>query len=905
MKLSTIAHGVMLVCISWNALADEVTAPDTKVVPKVEITGSSIKRVDAEGALPVQVITRQDIERAGITSAEQLLATVSANVGGSFNMSANQAEGFTASTGTHNSGSSSANLRGLGPDSTLVLLNGRRIADHGLNGSSVDLNSIPFAAIERVEVLKDGASAIYGTDAIGGVINFILRHDYQGLEASASSDVTQHGGGEVYTASLLFGKGSLNDDGYNFMTTLSVDKNTALQGSQRSFQNGFQPARGLSPDTMGTPYATQRFSNGFFLPGDPQEYDYANLLALQGKCGSYPQMHPYDSALWGNPYRAQGCSYDYGADWALMQPEQHQNLVSRASFKVDSSNTAFVEITASHTSATDVYTPIQVSGFSYPAGGPYYQDLSAYVPGFDNTQPISLRWRCVPCGKREETTASTTYRALIGMDGLIDGWDYKTGLSASGSNSNTDLVSGYVNTNLFQAALNTGLINPWAMPGQAQTAAGQAALNSAIVTGQVYSGHTRLIQADGSASREIGNWQGNAISTAVGVDLRRETYEFNSNSNAANNIYQATSDPSLNQVTRNIAAVYGELLVPIMKELEADAAVRHDRYSDFGGTTNPKLSLRYQPISSLMLRTSWSSGFHAPDFEQMYAGQTPSTLNNAEPDPLLCPKNPGNPTYCAQNWNYQTGGNLNLKPEKSKQLSAGFVISPLNNLTASVDYWDIKRTDRIVTPDPVLVLANDPANVIRNPDGTINYIQAGFMNIAQDDTKGIDLGVKWDEKVMGDHLYLNLDGTYMISHAVQNAPQDPAVQFVGQFGDSNNGYADLYLRWRHTASLTWKHQDWTTTLSEQYDRGYYDELPVGVIPPGFNYRVSSYSLYNLGVGYSGFKDTTINFTIKNLFDTAPPFSAHSVDDVVGAGWDAREGQPRLRSFMLALKYKFY
>jgi len=272
---------------------------------------------------------------------------------------------------------------------------------------------------------------------------------------------------------------------------------------------------------------------------------------------------------------------------------------------------------------------------------------------------------------------------------------------------------------------------------------------------------------------------------------------------------------------------------------------------------------------------------------------------------VLCPLHLNNPGYCSQNWAYQTGGNRNLKPEKSNQVSAGFVISPLNNLSASVDYWDIRRTNRIVTPDPTVVLATDPTHVIRNPDGTINHIEAGFMNIANDDTRGVDLSVKWDQKVFGDHLYFNLDGTYMTSHAVQNAPQTPATEFVGQFGDPTNGYADLYLRWRHTASLTWKHSDWNAMLSEQYDRGYVDEAPAGIIPPGFNPNVSSYNLYNLGVGYTGFAHTTINFTIKNLFDTIPPFSAHNVDNVAGAGWDAREGQPRLRSFMLALKYQFY
>ncbi len=905
MTLRTVSSCIIIVGMATNVWADDTTVPD-KAVQRVEITGSSIKRVDVEGALPVQIISRQDMERAGITSAEQLLNTISANVSGAYNMSANQAEGFTAATGTHNSGASAANLRGLGPDSTLVLLNGRRIADHGLNGSSVDLNSIPFAAIERVEVLKDGASAIYGTDAIGGVINFILRTDYQGMEVQASGDVTQHGGGDIYTASLLYGKGSLVSDGYNFMLSLAADKNTALQGSQRSFQNGYQPARGLAPDTVGTPYATQEFPNPVTLPGSSQQYGYANLLSLEGKCNSYPNMYQYPVALWANPYRALGCSYDYGADWALMQPVQHQNLVSRTSIRLDADNTLYLEVTASHTSATDIYTPLQITApFSYPAGGMYYQNLSAYIPGFDPTQPIDLRWRCVPCGDREETTATTTFRALAGLDGTVGTWDYKLGLSVAGSSATTDLVSGYVNSTLFQNALNTGLINPWTLPGQSQTAAGMAALDTSLVTGQVYRGHSRLMQADGSASSEIGSWQGKALSTALGFDLRRETYAFDSNSNAANTILDATSDPSLSQVGRNIVAVYAELLVPITRALEGDLAVRHDQYSDFGGTTNPKISLRYQPSGSLLFRTSWNTGFHAPDFEQMYAGQTPNTLNNAEPDPVLCPLNPGNPTYCSQNWNYNTGGNASLKPERSRQFSLGLVVSPLTNLSSSVDYWDIHRTNRIVTPDPAAVLANDPSSVIRFANGTINYIADDFMNIAQDDTRGIDVGLKFDQKLAGDHVYFSLDGTYMISHAVQDAPGGPTVQYVGQFGDPNNGYSDLYLRWRHSASLTWKHNDWATTLTEQYDRGYYDEVPVGTIPPGFDPRVSGYNLYNLGVAYSGYQNTTINFTIKNLFDTSPPFSAHSVDDVAGAGWDSREGQPRLRSYMLALKYKFF
>jgi iron complex outermembrane receptor protein len=185
MSLKPIARAILLLGVATPALAQQ--APATQ---KVEITGSSIKRIKAEGALPLQTITRAEIEREGITSAEQLVMRITANGTGADNLSSNAGIQL-GTTDRNNNGNSSANLRGLGSSSTLVLLNGRRIAAHGAKGNSVDLNWIPLAAVERVEVLKDGASALYGTDAIGGVINFILRKDYKGLEATAFADVTE------------------------------------------------------------------------------------------------------------------------------------------------------------------------------------------------------------------------------------------------------------------------------------------------------------------------------------------------------------------------------------------------------------------------------------------------------------------------------------------------------------------------------------------------------------------------------------------------------------------------------------------------------------------------------------------------------------------------------------------
>ena len=216
MKLTTLAHAVSLICIALPVAAQDA-APEKKgptKLEKIEVTGSSIKRVQDEGSSPIQVIKAQDLVKLGITSAEQLLANISANGNGIDGLVTNQGSDFLNSAGKKgpNNGASGASLRGLGSEYTLVLLNGRRVATHALNGSSVDLNSIPLAAIDRVEILKDGASAIYGTDAIGGVINFILKRDYKGFEATAFGDVTEHGDGNIFRASLLGGFGDLATD---------------------------------------------------------------------------------------------------------------------------------------------------------------------------------------------------------------------------------------------------------------------------------------------------------------------------------------------------------------------------------------------------------------------------------------------------------------------------------------------------------------------------------------------------------------------------------------------------------------------------------------------------------------------------------------------------------------------
>ena len=303
---SNLLYVALLAAITVPAAAQDGGQAATTTLDKVSVTGSRIKRTDIETALPITVIRKEEIQAQGITSAEQMLQYLNIAGNGSDNLTAQVGVGSDEMRG--NNGVSGANLRGQGADATLVLLNGRRVATHGLRGQAVDLNSIPFAAIDRVEVLRDGASAVYGTDAIGGVINFITRTDYEGIIVNAGFDVTQDGGGNIYSYNVLGGVGDIDEDRWNVWGTVGWKRNEILRGIDRDFTNTFQPDRGLSPDTRGTPYATVSNAAGGIITGslpDPLgggNQSFINPLDLPGGPGceaGSDMMGPYEHVLWG------------------------------------------------------------------------------------------------------------------------------------------------------------------------------------------------------------------------------------------------------------------------------------------------------------------------------------------------------------------------------------------------------------------------------------------------------------------------------------------------------------------------------------------------------------------------------------------------------------------------------
>lgn len=921
---------------------------------KVEITGSSIKRLASEGALPVQVITRQDIERQGLVSAEQLIMSLTANGNGLDNLASNADVVAGAARGMN--GLSAANLRNQGASSTLVLLNGRRVAAHGLNGGIVDLNSIPMAAVERVEVLKDGASSLYGTDAIGGVINFILRRDFRGLEGQVFNDSTQAGGGNIRRARVVGGMGNLEKDGFNLLASVSVSDASALRGDQRDFVNTFQPDRGLSVDTRGTPFATvfaisslhnalsrdnlnaTGRGTGPTLPGSTLAYNGINALDLPGMpgCNSIDGMGAYDEKLWATPNAAFGCAWDTGRAAVLQQPIRTTNAVLRGTVRAGE-HLLNAEAVFGRADSAKSFSPNQISSstastsplfnLAYPSTGAGYNyvfdALQRAFPQLAGNRglPLAMRWRCMPCGNREIDTRADTSRFLLSAEGpLFAGWDYRAGISSATSDTVSLLGGGYHYGRELAALINTGVLNPFLRPGESQTAQALAELEKISARGvNLFGGKMTMRQIDAVASGPVFKAPGGQAMAAVGVDLRTERYQFNGTETdlaTQARIFNAPFDSvnTLAPVSRDIKAAYGELMMPLHKRMEVTLSVRRDDYTGFGTTTNPKASFRLSPADNLVLRGSSSSGFRVPTFNQLFFGVTESPYSGKDlVDPFKCAGgkvDATKPECAAITPLILTGGKPDLGPETSRSYTLGAVWEPMRNLTLGADVWSIRREGTIQSLGLTTIVANFglfPDNFIRDSAGNIAKIDQRWVNAGETYTRGLDLTARANGQIGSGRWTLLAEGTRLLdkrSRLIASAPFSSSE--LGVFTRAG----DLGLRWKHNIVASWTQNVWTTTVVQRYRSGYKDFVLPGVangsiVPPNFNPNVAAYQLWDASVRYAGVKNMGLTLGVKNLFDRKPPFSA-AYDSNTGAGssWEPRVADPRGRAFTVTLDYKF-
>jgi iron complex outermembrane recepter protein len=972
MQLKTLVGSFAALGLASHVLAQTAPAEPQRIT----ITGSSIKRIASEGALPVQVITRVELERQGIASTEQMISQLNINGNGLDNLASNADVVDGAARG--NNGATSANLRGQGSNATLILLNGRRVAAHGLNGGTVDLNQIPFAAIERIEILKDGASAIYGTDAVGGVINFILRTNVSGLTVNTLLDIPSQKGGQIYGASVTGGFGDLDRQGFNFMASLGVQDYKILRGDQRDFVNTYQPDRGLAPDTRGAPIATL-FAVNTSLPNlltaaptttsnGNGPFDFAeptlrvngiNILDLPGQagCASVDGMSPYQEALWASAAAKYGCAWDTGRAAVIQQPVRNTSLVSRLTFRLGQ-HQIYGEAVLGKSESKKSFSPNQITSGTrtattnlpnltvipspfrdllYPSTGASYQRVAGViVAAFPSLAPnlaagrgIAFRWRCMACGNRELETETDTQRLLLAAEGplpFLTDWEYRAGVSQATSESKSTVGSGYHYWPQLAALINNGTLDPFSLTQTPQALSQLDAISARGVT--LYGGKFTMQQTDVSVTGPLFKMPAGPAMAAFGVDVRTEKYKFDGDQRPDANdpsgrtlVFNVPFDNALataGTLKRDIKAVYGELLLPIVKGLDVTLAARTDSYTGFGRNTSPKVSLRWQPVDSFLVRGAYSEAFRVPTFKQQFDPLTVSQfVGNDYADPATCPTRVVNAAVagCAPVSGFNTvfGGKADLNPEKAKLYSLGFVIQPSADFSANVDWWSIERDGTIQSFG--LTTLSDPKNYplftdrfLRNAQGQILAVDTRWANAGATETEGLEFGVRAGFATGAGRLSAAYDLSYLLkkrSRLIASAP----------FGDSEVGVftraGDLGIRWKHTASVSYSEGVWTGTLSQVYRGKYADFVLPGVAngtvrPANWDPIVKPYEVFNVSLAWRGIKDLTVTAGVKNIFNEDPPFSVtYDTNTGAGSSWEPRVADPRGRAYTLRLEYKFF
>jgi iron complex outermembrane receptor protein len=871
---------------------------------RVEITGSSIKRIDAETAVPVTVIKIDDLKKQGVTTIEQVMANLS---------SMQTQQGTSQVVGLGTGGASFANLRGLGANKTLVLLNGRRLANNAFDSSAPDLNMIPFAALERVEVLRDGASSLYGSDAVGGVINFITRKDFTGGAITYGIDHPQKSGGESWNANAAFGFGDLAKDGYNVFGMVDRQQQDRVGGTQRPFNTRYPG--GISPTTNPANYFQAGSSGNPTAP----------------TCAAGTDLIPNATGL--------GCQMTTSSFVDYVPRSERTTGLLKGTLKLSQDHELGLEYFASQSTVQSQIAPVPYGALRQNptrldgSPNPYYpgnsgnsftpnipldptfaptaaQALAGVKPGF-----VNIKWRDLPNGPRADENINNQERFVASMNGIIGGWDYQAALTYN-QNKVKENLRGYSDGGIIKAGMLNGIINPFG----AQDAAGTALINSAALDGNVQNASGTTKGIDAHVSKELGDWfgAGRAAAVAFGGEFQKQDFRSAANPDYAAKVVSSTGiDPNtLNEGSRDVYAAYAELNLPIIKSLDVTASVRYDKYSDFGSTVNPKVNFRYQPLQQLLFRGSYSTGFRAPSLYEINAAQsyTNTTIQN---DPINCPGGtvlPGKTAAisCDAQFESLTGGNKNLKPEKSKNATFGLVFEPAAGLSLGIDFWWIRLTQTIGTLSQDDVFGANSQTLYsglyhRNPQGylstdgsecpdptTCGYVDLRTQNLGGINTNGIDLSASYKLRAGGmGNFGFQLNSTYVQKYEYQNSEGGEWHQNVGVY----SGTGPVF-RWQHNASVNWTGGAFAAGMVAHYKSGYADD-PSNA-PDG--YKVGSYTTFDAYGSWGAPKGFGITFGIRNLFDRAPPLSYQT--QTFQAGYDPRYTDPTGRTYYLRGSYTF-
>jgi iron complex outermembrane recepter protein len=890
----------------------QATPPDQTTTARpdirVEVTGSNIKRVEGEGALPVTVITRQQIEKSGATTPMELLQQISAN--NSLN-----AVNIANSVGATTLSAQTASLRGLGGGRTLVLINGHRI--EGFSGEiqgvqGVNLAAIPFSAIERVEILKDGASAIYGSDAIAGVINFITRTDYAGAEVTGYYGTpTRSGGGDQWQANVSAGWGDLAKDKWNVFLAGSYNEQKSLDQVDRNFSNSsYRPEIGLiglSSNTFPGRITTGGIGavlNGVRINDQPDSVA-ARLCR--------PSTLEHDDVVGHN------CFFDPSnvPGVEMIPHEKTYNFFGSANYQINNNWQAYAMGLYSHDESHLIIQPGPVSNlFHYGPGNeftatvtihpdsPFYPHAAAAEAGVDG-QPLNVRYRTFDNGLRDTTDTNEHWQGIFGVKGSAFNWDWDGSFNYAEGTTKEHLNGGFQDYRLLLPLLNSGRVNLFG----ANTPEIVDELRATNFIGDTIKGTSKLYGGQLKTSGEIWKLPAGPLAMAVGVEGRHESLDQNM-ADAIQEGFITGYGGEIKNVTgsRNQWAAFTEFNIPIVRTLEGDVAVRYDHYSDFGSTTNPKFSLRWQPTRQLLVRGSYGTGFLAPSLYQLF---TPNITGVSQPglsDPIRCPVTHDTGFDCSTQFPVLFGGNRNLKPEESEQTTAGIVWEPFTNASVSVDFFKINLKNAIqngISPLTILGDLNQFGNqVTREPaapgsplPGRITQILQTYINIGAEKIQGYDLEGHYRTPIQSwGRLAFDASGTYYTKYDSQN----PDGTFSGNVGTAfGTVVTGVIPRWKQYVSLTWDLGPWSTTLANTYQTSYTDQQ---TDLDGNLRTVGSLSIWDLQGSYTGFKNWKLTLGVKNLFDRNPPVSNQQSTFIVG--FDPSYYDPRARFVYGSVTYRF-
>jgi iron complex outermembrane receptor protein len=896
------------VAIASSANAQTAPSKDQPELQEIVVTGSMIKRVNAETAEAITILKADALKDQGIENVEQAMSTLT---------SANPSINIASAVGTFSGGGTYANLRGLGNGRTLVLLDGERLAPNAFNGLGVDLSGIPFSAIDSVEVLREGASALYGSDAIAGVINFKTKKNYQGGQIQVNFDHPQEAGGGSGQADFTFGHGDLASDGYNFMITGSYSKQQELQATQRGFSAyGFNPAGGVTATNYPGSW-----------PG--QVLDAKGNIWQSGypACAGNPQL----TTFYGD------CSYRYSAATDLLPQSREISGMAEFTKALPANNQLQIQY---------FWTQSQLTGYAGPMfyffqmnpASPYFPTASQLVCGRgpancstatpDLTDPINAIWSD-PNNNRYSGNVNTAQRVVVTFSGSNGGWDYSTDFNYSKNKNDNRNVGGYPNESVLAPG---GVLSPLINPFGPQSAAGQALINSSYVNGVYQVGEYTRWSVDGNVSHPLGDAfnAGTPATFALGATVSGERYTnattpYNDLVSAATGL----TDSSV-EGTRKIQAAFIELDVPITKALDLDISDRQDRYSDFGTTNNAKLSVRYQPVDFLTLRGSASTGFRAPTLNNLYspaflAAASSGTMGQGNP---FC--QPG--SYTAE-WTQATclaqgiglyGGNKNLTPETSQNFDFGVIVQPIQDMGITLDYYRVLLKNAIggvpssaiygnpttfssyIVPATTGTYAGTLPPTIAEANAcqpytapTCGYINLQNSNTGRITTDGIDLSIQYSQRTPIGTFHEDLEGTAVTKFLQQQYTGGPQLNLVGNLQIQGLNPA---FRWQHNVRVDWTSPGkmWGGGLSDRFYSGYVDEFPDG---NGNQRKVGSYSLVDGYVSVKPMEQLTVLFGIKNILNTSPPFTNASQNNFA-SGYNALIADPLLRNFYINLKYTF-